>query len=161
MKNKTSTLHFTDFYFFIGQIFSKKLFLKNLTVSSVFFRLSQNIILRIINLRSSVGILSILFIKDWIFQIFFSRCLDMTWSILILLWSQELLKKNYSIWISNEIFQRLLLKIGNSYSFEKNRSQYFRSIFETGYSIGISLQVGAFKKDMQQNSSIELTFISR
>ena len=37
----------------------------------------------------------------------------------------------------------------------------FRSIFGTGYSIGISLHVGAFKKDMQQNSSIELTFISR
>ena len=35
----------------------------------------------------------------------------------------------------------------------------FRSIFGTGYSIGISLHVGIFKKDMQQNSSIELTFI--
>ena len=32
----------------------------------------------------------------------------------------------------------------------------FRSIFGTEYSIGISLHVGAFKKDMQQNSSIEL-----
>ena len=37
----------------------------------------------------------------------------------------------------------------------------FRSIFGTGYFIGISLHGGAFKKDMQQNSSIELTFISR
>ena len=37
----------------------------------------------------------------------------------------------------------------------------FRSIFGTGYSIGILLHVGAFKKDMQQISSIELTFISR
>ena len=37
----------------------------------------------------------------------------------------------------------------------------FRSIFGTGYSFGISLRVGAFKKYMQQNSSIELTFISR
>ena len=36
----------------------------------------------------------------------------------------------------------------------------FRSIFGTGYFIGISLHVGAFKK-MQQNCSIELTFISR
>ena len=30
----------------------------------------------------------------------------------------------------------------------------FRSIFGTRYSIGISLHVGAFKKDIQQNSSI-------
>ena len=37
----------------------------------------------------------------------------------------------------------------------------FRSIFGTGYSIGISLHLGAFKKDMQQNSSIKLTFTSR
>ena len=37
----------------------------------------------------------------------------------------------------------------------------FRSISGLGYSVGISLHAGAFKKDMQQNSSIELTFISR
>ena len=37
----------------------------------------------------------------------------------------------------------------------------FRRIFGTGYSTGISLHAGAFKKDMQQNSPIELTFISR
>ena len=37
----------------------------------------------------------------------------------------------------------------------------FMSIFGTGYSIGISLRIGAFKKDMQQNSSINLTFVSR
>ena len=37
----------------------------------------------------------------------------------------------------------------------------FRSIFGTEYSIGISLHVGAFKKGMQQNPSVELTFISR
>ena len=59
-----------------------------------------------------------LFLKDGIFQNFFSRFLDMTRSILILLLSQELLRKNYYIWILNEIFQRLLLKIGNSCSFQ-------------------------------------------
>ena len=37
----------------------------------------------------------------------------------------------------------------------------FKSIFGTGYSVGISLHVGAIKKYMQQNSSIELAFISR
>ena len=37
----------------------------------------------------------------------------------------------------------------------------FGSISGTGYSSWISLHAGAFKKDMQQNSSIELTFISR
>ena len=60
--------------------------------------------------------LSNFFTKDWLFQIFLFRFLDMTWSILTLLSSQELLRKNYSIWISNELFQRLLFKIGNSYS---------------------------------------------
>ena len=43
---------------------------------------------------------------------------------------------------------------------KKINHNIFRSIFGTGYSTGISLHV-AFKKDMQQNSSIELTFISR
>ena len=37
----------------------------------------------------------------------------------------------------------------------------FRSIFGTAYFIGISLHVGVFKKDTQQNFSIELTFLSR
>ena len=59
-----------------------------------------------------------LFLKDGIFQNFFSRFLDMTRSILILLLSQELLRKNYYFWILNEIFQRLLLKIGNSLAFK-------------------------------------------
>ena len=36
-----------------------------------------------------------------------------------------------------------------------------RSICGTGYSIGILSHLGAFKKDMQRNSSFELTFISR
>ena len=44
---------------------------------------------------------------------------------------------------------------------KKTDHNIFRSIFGTGYFIGISLHCGAFKKDMQQNSSIELTFISR
>ena len=44
---------------------------------------------------------------------------------------------------------------------EKKDHNLFRSIFRTGYSNGISLLVGAFKKDIQQNSSIELTIISR
>ena len=174
--------------------------------------------------------LSSFFIKDWIFQFFFSHFLDMTWSILILLYSQELLRKNYSIWISNEysnvyclksvkaIAFKIWLWVVNSYIFwskqkkkimsilgkdipsqrknrtllkrrhrwlclasvyqiiwntlvkhgfinnkktKKKKSEYFISIFGTWYSIGISLHVGAFKKDMQQNSSIELAFISR
>ena len=42
---------------------------------------------------------------------------------------------------------------------KKKDRNIFRSIFGTGYSIGISLHVGAFEKDMQQNSSTELTFI--
>ena len=44
---------------------------------------------------------------------------------------------------------------------EKIDHNIFRSIFEIEYSIGISLNVGAFKKDIHQNTSIELTFISR
>ena len=52
---------------------------------------------------------------------------------------------------------------GWSYQKKKKKIDHniFRSIFGTGYSIGISLHVSTFKKDMQQNSSIELTFISR
>ena len=59
-----------------------------------------------------------LFLKDGILKKIFSRFLDMTRSILILLLSQELLRKNYYFWILNEIFQRLLLKIGNICSFQ-------------------------------------------
>ena len=44
---------------------------------------------------------------------------------------------------------------------KKINHNIFRSIFGLGYSIGISLYAGAFKKDMQQKFSIELTFISR
>ena len=43
---------------------------------------------------------------------------------------------------------------------EKIDHNIFRSTFGTGYSIGISLPVGAFTKDMHQNSSIKLTFVS-
>ena len=59
-------------------------------------------------LSSSVGI----------FQIFFSRFFRFDLINFNLALKSELLRKIYSIWISNEIFQRLLLKIGNSYSFE-------------------------------------------
>ena len=50
-----------------------------------------------------------------------------------------------------------------SWFYQKKKIDHniFGSIFGTGYSIGISLHVGAFKKDMQQNFSMELTFISR
>ena len=62
----------------------------------------------------------------------------------------------FSFWLPNYI--DTLVKHG---FIEKIDHNIFRSIFETGYSIGISLNVGAFKKDIQQNTSIELTFISR
>ena len=46
---------------------------------------------------------------------------------------------------------------------KKNKIDYtsFSSIFGTEYSHGTLLHVGAFKKDIHQDSSIELTFISR
>ena len=57
-----------------------------------------------------------------------------------------------------QIIRNTLVKHG---FIEKIGHNVFRSIFGTGYSTVISLHVGAFKKDIQQNSSIELTFISR
>ena len=47
------------------------------------------------------------------------------------------------------------------FSRKKIDQNIFRSMFRTGYSIGVSFHVGVFKKDIQQNSSIELTCISR
>ena len=44
---------------------------------------------------------------------------------------------------------------------KKKKITIFLGAYLGGYSIIISLYVGAFKKDMQKNSSIELTFISR
>ena len=44
---------------------------------------------------------------------------------------------------------------------KKKNITIFLGAYLGGYSIIISLYVGAFKKDMQKNSSIELTFISR
>ena len=56
----------------------------------------------------------------------------------------------FSFWLPNYI--DTLVKHG---FIEKIDHNIFRSIF------GISLHVRAFKKDMQQNTSIELTFTSR
>ena len=44
---------------------------------------------------------------------------------------------------------------------KKKKITIFLGAYLGGYSIIILLYVGAFKKDMQKNSSIELTFISR
>ena len=44
---------------------------------------------------------------------------------------------------------------------KKKNNTKFLGAYLGGYSIIILLYVGAFKKDMQKNSSIELTFISR
>ena len=44
---------------------------------------------------------------------------------------------------------------------KKKKITIFLGAYLGGYSIIISLYVGAFKKDMQKNSSIELTFLSR
>ena len=76
--------------------------------------------------------------------------------------NRALLKKHYR-WLcvasGYQIIWNTLVKHG--FIQKKKKITIFLGAYLGGYSIIISLYVGASKKNMQQNSSIELTFISR
>ena len=74
---------------------------------------------------------------------------------------KESSKKNGKMVMLSFWLQNYMEHACKSWFYPKKIDNIFRIIFRTGYSTGISLHAGAFKKEMQRNSSIELAFISR